>query len=213
MIKMDFRHRIPKTWLTGCGDDGHMNFKADGFRVITDPDRSLFREDPLARSLSFFCKRLPVKVDAELIAELNQLSDERGNVNVRLSLHTSPDSAHHDMIILQRRGTYVRPHRHEGKGEAFHMMAGRLGIACFDESGEIHTLCALRAGEIFRVAEGGIHSVIPLSDPVIYHENKQGPFLPGTDSIYPDWAPAETDSEAVSAFLRKMTSMFEKLPD
>jgi cupin fold WbuC family metalloprotein len=189
-----------------------MTTKADNRSLIADPENGLFREDPLARSLSYFSKQLPVKVDADLIAELDQISTSRGNVNVRLSLHLGPDAAHHDMIVLQRRGTYVRPHHHEGKGEAFHMMTGRLGIACFNEAGDVLSLCVLNPGEIFRVAEGGIHALLPLTDPVIYHENKQGPFRRGTDSIYPKWAPPDSDSAGIAEFLGKLASLFEDQP-
>ena len=53
---------------------------------------------------------------------------------------------------------------------------------------------------MYSIAVGMYHAVMPLSDPVIYHESKPGPFLGDGDSMYPDWAPAEDDSDAVAAY-------------
>ena len=103
------------------------------------------------------------------------------------------------MVILERRGKYYRPHKHLEKGEAFHVIEGRFGIFTFDEGGAIQEACILQSGDILRVGPDMYHAVMPLTDIVIYHENKPGPFLGSKDSIYPDWAPdggnaAETDA-------------------
>jgi len=164
------------------------------------PDAAKLREDTDAKSISFFCLTRPVRIDQLLLDEMKEVSVQRGECNVRICLHSGPEDNHHDMVVLERSGKYYRPHKHEKKGECFHVIEGRLGLLAFDAAGGVIDATALGAGEIYRIAVGMYHAVMPLSDPVIYHESKPGPFLGEGDSIYPDWAPLAGDAEAVKAF-------------
>ena len=47
---------------------------------------------------------------------------------------------------------------------------------------------------------------MPLSDPVIYHENKPGPFTGQGDSLFPAWAPDGTDVAEVERYVLKLKS-------
>ena len=167
---------------------------------ILAPDPAKLREDIGAKSVSFFCLQRPVRVDQTLLAEMKQVSAERGGRNVRICLHSAPEDDHHDMVVLEHRGKYYRPHKHAEKGECFHVMDGELGLLAFDEAGAIIDAVLLRKGDIYRIAVGMHHAVMPLSDPVIYHESKPGPFLGEGDSIYAEWAPAEDDADAIQAY-------------
>lgn len=164
------------------------------------PDVRRLREDKSAKSVSFFCLERPVCVDQALLAEMKEISTQRDGRNVRICLHSGPEDDHHDMVVLERSGKYYRPHKHAEKGECFHVIEGRLGLLAFDATGGVIDATALGAGEIYRIAVGMYHAVMPLSDPVIYHESKPGPFLGEGDSIYPDWAPLAADLRAVEAF-------------
>ncbi len=174
---------------------------------LTNPDPEVLWEDTSAKTVAFFCKRHPVCVDAELISELKKVSVARGDRNVRLCLHDSPEADHHDMIILEHQGKYYRPHKHLKKGETFHIMEGRMGIFTFDDAGSVIEARALEADEIFRVGVNMNHAVMPLSDVVIYHENKPGPFLGDGDSIFPDWAPVGLDIKEATAYSAHLASL------
>jgi len=167
---------------------------------LLSPDPARIWRDPAAKTLSFFCKRRPVRIDAGVIAELIQLGTAEGMRNVRVCLHEAPAAAHHDMIILEHRGRYYRPHRHVDKGECFHIMRGEMGVFAFADDGAVVDAVRLGAGEIYRVEAGMYHAVMPLSDMVVYHENKPGPFRGEGDSLYPDWAPDGSDPAAAGAF-------------
>ena len=54
------------------------------------------------------------------------------------------------------------------------------------------------------------HAVMPLSDLVIYHESKPGPFTGEGDSIYPSWAPDESNENKVVKLQKKMMQEIEK---
>jgi cupin fold WbuC family metalloprotein len=161
------------------------------------PDPAKLVEDPKARTRAFFCIRRPVRIDAALLAELRQLGEDG---NVRVCLHDGPAADHHDMVILEHPGRYYRPHHHDGKGECFHIMAGAMAVFVFEADGRVAEAVRLEAGDIYRIGAGQIHAVMPLSDPVIYHENKPGPFSGPGDSIYPDWAPDGADEGAAAAY-------------
>ena len=167
---------------------------------ILEPDAQKLREDLSAKSVSFFCLQRPVRVDQALLDEMKEVSVLRGGRNVRICLHSAPEDEHHDMVVLEHGGNYYRPHKHQAKGECFHVMDGRLGLLAFDEAGAVIDATILEAGDMYSIAVGMYHAVMPLSDPVIYHESKPGPFLGDGDSIYPDWAPAEDDSAAIEAY-------------
>ncbi len=171
---------------------------SDGQRVWRDPN---------AKTLAFFCRSLPVKVDQRLIRELRQISEENDNANVRVCLHESPQAAFHDMIILERAGRYYRPHKHLQKGETWHIMEGTMGVFVFDADGNLIEANTISAGEIYRLSLDTYHALIPLSDAIIYHESKPGPFLGQEDSLYPEWAPDGSDPEATAAFIDKLKQL------
>lgn len=178
---------------------------------LLNSDDQKLREDKGAKTVSFFVLQRPVKVDQTLIGELKAVSESRGGVNVRVCLHDSPDARHHDMVILEQKGKYYRPHKHLDKGEAFHVIEGCLGILAFSEQGDVIDAVAVNPHEIYRVEAGMYHAVAPVTDQVIYHENKPGPFLGEGDSIYPDWAPDGTEVGEVEGYMSQLYAHIQKV--
>lgn len=175
--------------------------------IILDDKKSVRIADG-KKSVAYFCKKLPAKVNKKLISELKNKFKKIGNRNLRLCLHDSPKALFHEMIIFERKGKYYRPHKHSDKGETFHIIEGRMGVFSFDNNGKVTDACVLNAEDnlAYRVRPGMYHAVMPISDPVIYHESKLGPFKVKNDSIYPPWAPdGSNPGEAVryTAYLRK----------
>jgi len=160
---------------------------------LTSFDDSKLRIDSSAKTISFFCKTRPVKIDCNVISELRDISEKNNGANVRICLHDSPLSKHHDMVILETKEGYYRPHKHKDKGEAFHIIEGKMAIFVFDYNGNIIDSALLLPGDIYRIEKEQYHSIMPVTDVVIYHENKPGPFLGDDDSIVPEWAPNDVD--------------------
>ena len=184
-----------------------------GLSGISLRDTEKVRIDEAGRSVGFFSKSLPVSVDRYLIEELKNASLQAGGKNVRLCLHSKPDSLFHSMIVLENRGMYYRPHKHVEKGECFHIIEGRMGVIAFDDAGETIDACILELGEniIYRVDVNMYHGVFPLTETVVYHESKLGPFLGDKDSIFPAWAPDEKNENRVSQFNEQLLSMLTSL--
>ena len=140
------------------------------------------------RSVAYFSKNRPIKIDSLVINYFkNKFIDLQKNL--RICLHSGPESNHHDMIIYEKKGAFYPPHYHNGIGETFSIIQGTLAIFTYDDMGEVLYFDVVSAGEIYRVRESSIHSVYPLTDYVIYHENKPGPFLVSESNIYPAWCP------------------------
>ena len=162
------------------------------------------------KSPAFFCKKFPIKVKRDLLRELEKMSTDLDE-NVRLCMHTSPDSPFHDMLIVERQGKYYPPHKHLTKGESFHIIEGQLAVFSFDDSGNIIDSCVLTNSEhfIYKVGVDMFHAVMPMSDVVVYHESKPGPFLGDKDSITPDWAPDTDNPEEVQKFQERLVKSLE----
>ena len=123
----------------------------------------------------------------------------------RLCTHLNPDSTLHEMIIVHSRGNYVPPHKHFNKVESFHLIEGELDIIIFCDRGEIKQVIHLSSENdiYYRLQKSLYHTVVPLSEYVIYHEVTNGPFLV-EEKYEATWAPKKNDLEQVRIFQNKL---------
>jgi len=177
--------------------------------ILNDPDSVWIDEDGVTPG--YFCLQKPVRVDRDLIDELKRISLDRGRQNMRLCLHENADATFHDMIILEYQSVYNRPHKHASKGETYHMIEGTQGLFIFDQNGTVTDACKLEpAGNfMFRVDNDMYHMVMPVSELVIYHEARLGPFKREIDSIFADWAPDGADPNAAADYVETTRSRLE----
>lgn len=160
-------------------------------------------QDVRAKGLSFFTAQCPAVIGEELYQEMRELNRHSPQRNIRVCLHSGADARHHDMIILQPKHAYIRPHHHPDKSETIHIIEGELGIIRFGAQGDIIGSQRLIRSEILRIEDSGFYFLLPLSQATIYHESKPGPWDPTTDSVYPDWAPLEGDELQVAQFIQR----------
>ncbi len=149
------------------------------------------RQDKNARTLSYFCTKDVVAITKEIIKQLLEESKKNGDCDIRLSLHKRPSEEFHNMIILQNKGNYYRPHKHEKKVEAYQLIEGKMAVFVFDESGSVKesTILSPEKNFIYRIPSNTWHISIPITKYVIFNEAKPGPFLGKDDSSFADWAP------------------------
>jgi cupin fold WbuC family metalloprotein len=146
-----------------------------------------------------------VLVDAADVARLKQEAGENARRRIRLCAHYSVDNPLHEMFIVHARDTYVRPHKHLGKSESFHVIEGDVDVVIFDDEGGV-TDCipmgAFASGRPFfyRVAEPLFHTLLIRSDILVFHETTGGPFR-RDDTVFAPWAPEDGDAAAVTRFL------------
>ena len=124
---------------------------------------------------------------------------------IRLCTHKDTNDTLHEMLIIHSKGTYVRPHKHIDKSESFHIIEGRLKVVVFDEAGSIEEVINMgdyASGNVFfyRLTDKCFHTVVPLSDVVVFHETTNGPFK-REQTIFAPWAPEEDNIDEQKKFL------------
>ena len=163
-------------------------------------------------ALAYFSKKTPLRVTQQTLAELKIKMQGLKNRNLRLCLHSSPEAAFHDMIIFERKGKYYRPHKHSDKGETLYILEGKSGIFAFTDDGKVVDACVLEPGKtlMYKIRPGMYHAIMPITDMVIYHECKLGPFKKLGDSIYPSWAPDGSDQEEAQRYMDDLLKRLDK---
>ena len=126
----------------------------------------------------------------------------------RINLHATNADKLHEMIVAVAGDSYIRPHRHPGKSESFHMIEGEVDVVVFDDSGDITDCVRLSApggagAFCYRMSEPLFHTVVVKSAMAVFHEVTDGPFILG-QAVTAPFAPDEGDADAGAAFLRRL---------
>jgi cupin fold WbuC family metalloprotein len=162
------------------------------------------------KSPDVFSKEGPITtIGAEDIAMLRKAVGQVAKRRVRINVHPSTDDLLHEMIIAITPSSYICPHKHPGKSEAFHIIEGEVDVIIFDDSGEITGVISLGAKGgrhpfYYRMSTALFHALIVRSDLLVMHEITNGPFRPG-DTVYASFAPDELDAQAAKIFQSELT--------
>lgn len=122
----------------------------------------------------------------------------------RINAHPDAEDALHEMIIAIDPASYIRPHKHPGKSEAFHIIEGEVDIIVFSDEGAIERIVPLgppgsRRPFYYRMSTPFFHTLIIRSGILIVHEITNGPFRPEA-AVFADFAPDECELEKVAAY-------------
>lgn len=146
----------------------------------------------------FLATDLIVRFDRHAVEFIKEkaLSNKRGRA--RICAHKSSDDSLHEMLIAIRSDSYIRPHLHRNKSEAFHLIEGRADIVILDEQGGIMDVVKLGPDHNFyyRLDSPYYHTLVIHSPVLVIHEITNGPFNP-SDCNFAAFAPAEGDNSAV----------------
>lgn len=116
---------------------------------------------------------------------------------VRINLHAESADSLHEMFIAIRPDSYIRPHKHPGKSEAFHIVYGEVDIVIFEDSGSIREIVHLAADSdekafYYRMSKPFFHTLLIRSDMLVVHEITNGPFVKD-GNFFATFAPNEDD--------------------
>lgn len=144
-------------------------------------------------------------VSAAAIADLVRAARQAPLRRARICLHGSVDDPLHEMIIAFAHDSYVAPHRHRGKSESFHLLAGTVDVVFFTDAGTVADRVTLSADaperpRIYRLQQPLWHTLAIRSETAVLHEVTNGPFRPEETEVAP-WAPSPDDRPAVDRFL------------
>lgn len=160
-----------------------------------------------------YAEEEPVSVDAARLTRLKGLARENRRGRARLCTHPDPGDTLHEMLIVLRAGNYIRPHRHPGKSESFHVIEGSADLVIFDDTGL--PVRRLRLGDFrsgrsffFRIGSPQFHAVVVSSGVFVCHETTNGPFDREQTEFAP-WSPAEDDREGGNQFMQEILSHME----
>lgn len=149
-----------------------------------------------------------VTVDSAGIADLKRAAENNERRRIRLCTHRGVDDRLHEMVIVHALDTYVRPHKHIGKSESFHVIEGDVDVVIFEEDGAVADVIGMgpfQSGRPFfyRIAEPLFHTLLIRSPVLVFHETTSGPFK-RDETIFAPWAPEETNRDAVTRFLTRL---------
>ena len=142
--------------------------------------------------------------EIELLRKAVRLTSKR---RARINAHPGHDDALHEMIVAIEPASYIRPHKHPGKSEAFHIIEGEVDVVVFGDNGAIDEIVSLgeKGGHrpfYYRMSAARFHTLVIRSELLIVHEITNGPFSPDA-AVYADFAPREGDP-ATAAFQAKL---------
>jgi cupin fold WbuC family metalloprotein len=145
-----------------------------------------------------------VRLTAADLAVVENAAINNARKRARLCAHMGHSDPLHEMLICLARDTYVRPHRHKGKSESFHMIAGELHVVLFHTDGTLREVIQMgphSSGSVFfyRLMEPCFHTVLVKTPRALFHETTNGPFDPA-DTEFAAWSPSEDDA-ASAAFI------------
>ena len=140
------------------------------------------------------------------------LRNPRGRA--RICTHREAGDTVHEMLIGISAASYVRPHRHHGKSESFHLVEGEADVVILSDQGAVEDVVRLAPGANFyyRLDTPRYHTVVVASPVLVIHETTNGPFDPAQTDWAP-FAPAEGTPEAAAyvAQLRQAVDAWKKL--
>ncbi|MBN2052413.1 WbuC family cupin fold metalloprotein [Candidatus Woesearchaeota archaeon] len=162
----------------------------------------------------FYAEEDVVKIGKEELDFLREKIKSAPNKRVRICAHSSPDDSVHEMIIMLDKNSYIRPHKHLGKTESFHIIEGSADIIIFDDKGKIAEIVQMgdsKSGKKFyyRLNKPLFHTLLINSEYLMLHETTNGPFKKG-DSEMPEWAPDANDKEAAGKYVEGLMKEAKK---
>jgi len=155
-----------------------------------------------------------VRLGSEEVAFLKEAATRSPRRRARICAHKSNDDKLHEMLIAIAGDSYIRPHKHFGKSESFHIVEGTVDVAVFDDAGKLVDVVELGAPGsgrrfFYRLSESAFHTLVIRSQFLVMHEVTNGPFDP-KQSAAAAFAPEEADRAAAQAYMRKVTAEVDR---
>ena len=149
-------------------------------------DKKIFEINDSGKSIAIFVKQNYLVVDKKLVRNLKNFSILRNKCDARICLHREKEDPLQNMIVLNwKKNCKKIAHKHLQKDETYHMIAGSMLVNIYSNRKKIKKKIKLlsKNKSILRVKNNTFHSIIPITDLVIFHESRKGPFSP-KDNIF-----------------------------
>lgn len=135
------------------------------------------------------------RIGQEEIAFLRRELAASPRGRVRINTHADNADPLHEMFIAIHPDSYIRPHKHLDKSEAFHVVHGEVDIVVFEDDGRIRQVVPLAARDehkafYYRMSAPYLHTLVIHSDMLVVHEITNGPFVKDA-TVFGAFAPAD----------------------
>ena len=137
-------------------------------------------------------------IDAGFFDQLTADAAATPRRRLNYNLHDRLDHPCHRFFNALMADTYVQPHCHAdpAKDETVILLRGKLGVAIFDERGQVLSTHVLFPGMGIDIPHGVLHGWCCLQDGSIFFEAKPGPYAPLLPEEKAAFAPPEGDPRA-----------------
>ena len=148
-----------------------------------------------------------VLIRAEDLIKLKEYAVKSKKRRSRYCLHRHEKDAPQEMILAICNDSYIPPHRQIGRRKSYTVLEGALRLIIFDNSGDITHSHDLKnsskdnSGKALQMEPFYIHflgdnwhTVLPLSEIVVYHEIMSGVF---SKTEFANWAPDQEDESKI----------------
>ena len=147
----------------------------------------------------------PVMVDDSMMNLLREQAIQSPTGSSRLLLHRDPAQSLHEMLIVHKRGFYIRPHINSNSAKSYTLIDGEMIVAWFSGNGTMLGHSSLGSmkkfgNKLIRFDKPVFHTLLPITETVVFIETILGPHL---ETIYADWAPSKDATDA-SSFYEKL---------
>lgn len=154
----------------------------------------------------FYASGKIVTVSQAELAFLTAKAAQNPRRIARLCTHRDLSDPLHEMVIVNRRETYIRPHKNTLKPKSFLVLEGKMDVVMFSDDGEVTGVFHLGAygsglAHYFRLHETRFHTLVTRTEQVVFQETTIGPFQP-SDTVFAPWAPENSNPEACKAFTK-----------
>ena len=148
-----------------------------------------------------------INITNEDILECLQEAKQESNLRSRILMHDTTDNPIQEMLIVLDHDSYVMPHSQSNRIKSYIVISGKMRFISFDDVGNITETCTLsdKASDsrIIRFDSSSWHTVVAISDNVIYVEIAEGPYH---GSTWAPWAPNDNVKEKYLAYMAELRS-------
>jgi len=151
-----------------------------------------------------------IKITDTLLDEVIVKAKESPRHRMNYNFHPELNDPVQRLLNALEPWTYIRPHKHVTKEEAFVLLRGTVLAVAFNDDGSIrdHAVLNRNSGTLgVEFEENTFHMLTSLESGSVVYEIKEGPFVPHTEGSSAPWAPNEGTCES-KIFLQ---SVFDRL--
>ena len=146
-----------------------------------------------------------IKIDNRLLDEVSARAKASLRLRMNYNFHPELDDPVQRLLNALEPWTYIRPHKHATKEEAFVLLRGTVLAVVFNDDGTIrdHVVLNAASGHLgVEFEENSFHMLTSLQSGSVVYEIKEGPFVPHTEASSAPWAPREGTPEALDFLTR-----------